>query len=118
MLDTNVLVAALRSDQGASFRLLSLVGATDRFDICLSVPLVLEYEDVLGREGIVPNASADDIQDLIDYLCSVATPRGVFFLWRPVLRRHSRNQTHRRLLTSACRPLAATVGQGPPYAAR
>ncbi len=86
VLDTNVLVAALRSDQGASFQLLSLVGVTDKFQICLSVPLVLEYEDVLGRDGMVPNVSAGDVQDLIDYLCSVASPHGVFFLWRPMLR--------------------------------
>ncbi len=86
VMDTNVLVAALRSDQGASFQLLSLVGVTDKFQICLSVPLVLEYEDVLGRGGMVPNAGARDVEDLIDYLCSVASTHGVFFLWRPVLR--------------------------------
>ncbi len=86
VLDTNVLVAALRSDQGASFHLLSLIGVTDKFQICLSVPLVLEYEDVLGREGMVPNASTGDIQDFVDYLCSVASRHGIFFLWRPQLR--------------------------------
>ena len=78
--------AALRSDLGASFKLLSLVGVTDRFQICLSVPLALEYEEVLSREGVVPNASTRDIQDLIDYLCSVASRHGVFFLWRPLLK--------------------------------
>ncbi len=86
VLDTNVLVAALRSDLGASFKLLSLVGITDRFQICLSVPLALEYEEVLSREDVVPNASAGDVQDLIDYLCSVASRHSVFFLWRPLLR--------------------------------
>ncbi len=86
VLDTNVLVAALRSDLGASFKLLSLVGVTDRFQICLSVPLALEYEEVLGRRGVVPNASTDEVQDLIDYLCSTASNHSVFFLWRPLLR--------------------------------
>jgi putative PIN family toxin of toxin-antitoxin system len=86
VLDTNVLVAALRSDLGASFKLLSLVGVTDRFQICLSVPLVLEYEDVLSRKGVVPNMSRADIKDLIDYLCSVARSHRIFFLWRPLLR--------------------------------
>jgi predicted nucleic acid-binding protein len=38
VLDTNVLVAALRSQRGASFRLLSLVGS-DKFDLNLSVPV-------------------------------------------------------------------------------
>jgi predicted nucleic acid-binding protein len=41
VIDTNVLVAGLNSNRGAAFRLLSLVG-TGRFDIHLSVPLVLE----------------------------------------------------------------------------
>ncbi len=86
VLDTNVLVAALRSDLGASFKLLSLVGVTEKFQICLSVPLALEYEEVLGREGVVPNGSVREIQDVIDYLCSVASPHSVFFLWRPLLR--------------------------------
>ncbi|MEL6223062.1 MAG: PIN domain-containing protein [Cyanobacteria bacterium J06627_8] len=46
VIDTNVIVAGLRSRNGSAFRLLSLVGH-DRFQIHLSVPLVLEYEDVL-----------------------------------------------------------------------
>jgi predicted nucleic acid-binding protein len=41
VIDTNVLVAALRSNRGASHRLLRLVG-DDRWQINLSVPLVLE----------------------------------------------------------------------------
>jgi predicted nucleic acid-binding protein len=84
VLDTNVLIAALRSRRGASFRLLSLVG-TGRFDIALSVPLVLEYEGVANR--LLPDLgmSADDVGAIIDYLCSVAIHRPVFFLWRPTL---------------------------------
>ena len=48
VLDTDVLVAALRSDQGASRRL--LIGALDRaFEVLASVPLIIEYEAVLTR---------------------------------------------------------------------
>ena len=49
VIDTNVMVAGLRSRRGSAFRLLTLVG-TGQFDIHLSVPLVLEYEEVLLRE--------------------------------------------------------------------
>jgi len=42
-MDTNVLVSALRSKNGASFRLLSLVDS-GKFTFALSVPLVVEYE--------------------------------------------------------------------------
>ena len=52
VIDTNVVVAGLRSRNGSAFRLLGLVGS-ERFQINLSVPLVLEYEDVLLRE--LPN---------------------------------------------------------------
>lgn len=49
VLDTNVIVAGLRSRRGSAFQLLMLVGM-GRFDIHLSVPLVLEYQEVLSRE--------------------------------------------------------------------
>ena len=83
VIDTNVLVSAARSRRGASFRLLSLVGAQE-FEVTISVPLVLEYEDALMR--IVPAIlTASDVQDLLDYLCEVADKCRVFYLWRPVL---------------------------------
>ena len=83
VLDTNVLVSALRSRRGASFALLERVG-TDLFDIAISVPLVLEYEDAMLRHR--GSLTVDQIGDVIDYLCSVARHHRVFFLWRPLLR--------------------------------
>jgi putative PIN family toxin of toxin-antitoxin system len=84
VVDTNVLVAGLRSRQGASARLLAMVG-TGRFNINLSVPLVLEYEAVLLRPQIVP-LSREAIADVLDYHCLVAHQHPIFFLWRPFLR--------------------------------
>jgi putative PIN family toxin of toxin-antitoxin system len=86
VLDTNVIVSALRSRRGASFRLLSLVGQSNEFEINLSVPLVLEYEDVALREAPGLGLSASDVGALVDYLCSAARRRQIFFLWRPFLR--------------------------------
>lgn len=83
VLDTNVIVSALRSDQGASFRLLSLVGQ-ERFEFSLSVPLVLEYEDACNRQGGV--LQPQDVGDIIDYLCQMGDRRQIFFLWRPCLK--------------------------------
>jgi putative PIN family toxin of toxin-antitoxin system len=85
VIDTNVLVAGLRSRRGASFMLLSLVGS-GRFEINLSVPLVLEYEEVLLRteSGILLPRPA--IEDILDYHCSVAGHHEIFFLWRPHLK--------------------------------
>lgn len=85
VLDTNVLVSALRSRQGASFQLLSMVGS-ERFEICLSVPLVLEYEDVLCRQPGEVGLDRTQIDDLLDFLCHVGIRQDVFYLWRPFLR--------------------------------
>ena len=56
------------------------------FDIAVSVPLVLEYEDALLRHVSVTPLNERDIGDIIDYVCSVAIRQEVFFLWRPFLR--------------------------------
>jgi len=85
VLDTSVLVAGVRSRGGASFQLLSRIG-TGAFDIAVSVPLVLEYEDALIRHLPATALSKGDVLDLIDYICSVAIRHEVFYLWRPNLR--------------------------------
>ena len=85
VLDTNVLVAALRPSRGAS-KVLSEVG-TGRFDISISVPLVLEYEDALKRQAVdLPHLNVRDVDDLLDFLCRVGQRQRVFYLWRPALR--------------------------------
>ncbi len=85
VLDTNVLVAAIRSRRGASFEVLSRIG-TGAFDIVVSVPLVLEYEDALLRHARASGLSSRDIGDLMDYVCKVALRQEIFFLWRPLLK--------------------------------
>ena len=74
VLDTNVLEAAFRSRRGASFAVLSLVG-TGCFEIAVSVPLVLEYEEVLLRnaderermlaEAVRPRRGRASLADLV-----------------------------------------------------
>jgi predicted nucleic acid-binding protein len=83
VLDTNVLVSAIRSRRGASFFLLERVGS-GVFDIVVSVPLVFEYEDAMLRErGLL---SEQDVREILDYVCRVARRQEIFFLWRPLLR--------------------------------
>jgi putative PIN family toxin of toxin-antitoxin system len=84
VIDTNVIVSGLRSRRGSAFQLLTLVGAK-RSTIHLSVPLVLEYREVLSREASNLYVDATDIEALIDFHCSVATKHRIFFLWRPYL---------------------------------
>jgi putative PIN family toxin of toxin-antitoxin system len=84
VIDTNVVVSALRSKKGASFKLLSMTG-TKRYKTHDSVPLVLEYEEVLQRNRGGLGLSKEDISDLIDSLCSLAEHHEIYFLWRPSL---------------------------------
>ena len=85
LLDTNVVVTGVRSRNGTAFRLLSLVG-TGHFEICLSVPVILEYETVLLDQVEQLHLTAADVGDLLDYFCSVAKQQEIHYLWRPYLK--------------------------------
>jgi putative PIN family toxin of toxin-antitoxin system len=84
VIDTNVVIAAIRSKRGASSKLLSLVG-TQKFEIHDSVPLILEYEDVIQRQREEVGLSQNDVSTLIDSLCALAHHHEIYFLWRPSL---------------------------------
>ena len=86
MLDSNVLVAAFRSDSGASRRILEAALARG-FELLLSVPLMFEYEAVLTRPEHLSasGASAEDVEDLLDGLAAVGRRVRLAFRWRPAL---------------------------------
>lgn len=86
VLDTDVLVAALRSDRGASRQLL-LAALDRRFELLLSVPLLLEYEAVLTRPQhlTASGLSSADVNHVLDDLAAVARPVRLAFRWRPRL---------------------------------
>ena len=84
VLDTNVVVAALRSRQGASFKLLSLL-KENLFEIAISVPLLFEYEDALVRYVSAGLYMEQEIDNFLDYICRIARRQSIFFLWRPFL---------------------------------
>lgn len=83
VLDTNVVVSALRSQRGCAFQVLEATGG-ERFDIALSVPLVLEYEAALAEQRSA-TITDSDVRAVLDYLCVVGHQQRVFFLWRPLL---------------------------------
>ncbi len=85
VIDTNVIITGFRSNQGSSFRLLSLIDS-DYFTIHLSVPLVLEYEEVLLRELKNLPLNQTEVTELIDYYCLIGKHHSIYFLWRPYLR--------------------------------
>ena len=85
VLDTNVLVAGLRSSLGASYRVLSLVG-TGRFTHVVSVALLFEYEAALKRPESGVRLSRHAIDDVLDFVCAAGHRQPIYFLWRPTLR--------------------------------
>ncbi len=84
VIDTCVLVSALRSNQGASFEILRLV-RNGKIKIALSVALAIEYESVALRSELLPALNSNDVQIIIDVLCKLAHPQKIFFTWRPFL---------------------------------
>ncbi|MEK7412537.1 MAG: putative toxin-antitoxin system toxin component, PIN family [Planctomycetota bacterium] len=87
VLDTNVVVAGLRSSTGASFRILDMIAAGS-VDFALSVPLFLEYEDVLKRPAMrrALGLSVPDVDTVLDVLAAKSRNTKLHFLWRPQLR--------------------------------
>ena len=85
VLDTNVLIAGLRSRRGASFALLQRLG-TGAYDVSVSVPLVLEYEAVARRHARELGLTHADVDAVVDFVCLQAQHRTIFYLWRPFLR--------------------------------
>ena len=79
------MVAALRSDRGASRQLL-LAALNQRFEL-LSVPLMLEYEAALTRPQHLAayGLSSAEVGRVLDDLAAVARPVRLAFRWRPRL---------------------------------
>lgn len=84
VLDTNVVVSGLRSNLGASYRLLTLVG-TGRFTHVVSVALLFEYEAAVTRSDSGITLPRPVIEDILDYLCAAGHRQQIYFLWRPTL---------------------------------
>ena len=81
VLDTNVLVAAFRSRRGAANLLLDKL-EDSRWQVNVSTPLLLEYEDVLKRPEMKDFVSETDVDIFLDGLCSIAENHEIFYLWR------------------------------------
>lgn len=84
VIDTNVLYAGLYSAMGASYQILRMI-EWGLVAPQLSTTLVFEYEEVLKRSRRVLGLSGQDVEDILDGLCSRAEFRKIHFLWRPQL---------------------------------
>ena len=84
VIDTNVIVAAMRSKQGASFKLISLLGR-GYYELYLSVPLALEYEEVLERQRPDLGWTHDEVDGFLRILFAGSHKQDIHFLTRPTL---------------------------------
>jgi putative PIN family toxin of toxin-antitoxin system len=101
VVDTNVFVSALRSQEGASYRLLMLL-ESGRFEVNLSIPLFLEYESVSKRMARQLRLTFQDIDDILDYVVSVANRHRIDYLWRPFLNDPKDDMVLELALAAAC----------------
>lgn len=87
VLDTDVVVAAMRSPAGASAAIVRLA-RQGRVTLLVSVALALEYEAVCSRpeHRLAADLSEDEVKVYIDAIIALAEPVAMHFLWRPQLR--------------------------------
>ena len=86
-MDTDTVVAAMRSPTGASAALLQAARGGS-VTLPATAPLCLEYEDVCSRAEHIQAAkfSSCDLTVFLDALVDLLEPVDVWFLWRPQLR--------------------------------
>ena len=82
-MDTNVLVAGLRSRAGASHELLRLLRA-GKWTLVLSNTVLGEYHEVLHRERAALKLTPADADAYLDVVCALAEQRALNSPWQPV----------------------------------
>jgi putative PIN family toxin of toxin-antitoxin system len=92
VIDTNVLLSALFSNKGKSFKLLELLGKSavnkERYNV-ISVPLALEFEEVLLRPKNrvkYDYFTEEDIHLIVSDIVNISHKTRLHFLWRPFLK--------------------------------
>jgi putative PIN family toxin of toxin-antitoxin system len=87
VLDTDVIVAAMRSPTGASAELLR-VARRGGLTMVANVALVLEYEATCSRaeHQLAAGLTQAQVGIFLDVVVALSTPVETHFLWRPLLR--------------------------------
>ena len=84
--DTDVVVAAMRSPTGASAALLALL-LEGKGTWLLSVAMALECEStcMLADHRLAANANESDVQNLLSSIFDIIVPVEIHYQWRPQL---------------------------------
>ena len=91
-IDTNVLLAGLISQSGASHQILKLI-TSEKITLALSTQVLLEYDDVFKREEILNLTRLNQVQveDVLDLLALLAQQNNIYYRLRPNLRDENDN---------------------------
>jgi len=82
VIDTNVLLSAIYSNKGASYKLLSIIDSS-KFKVNISTTLIYEYEEILKLKS---KLEVEYIDSILNYICAIGKKNKIFYLWRPKLR--------------------------------
>jgi putative PIN family toxin of toxin-antitoxin system len=87
VLDTSVVVAAMRSPAGASAGLL-MRARKGKVTLLANVALALEYEAACRRaeHAVAAGLTADEVEIFVDAVLAMVEPVESYFMWRPLLR--------------------------------
>jgi len=100
-LDTNILYQALMSTTEASHFILQQV-RNRRIQIALSVPVFLEYKDVLTREKSFKDfkLQLNDVDKFLRFIAYIGKTFEIYFLFRPNLKDEKDNMIVELAITS------------------
>jgi len=86
VLDTDVIIAGLRSPTGASAELLRMARRGE-ITLLISVPMFIEYDaKCVEKEHLdAAGLTTQDVQVFLDALTVIAKPVDIHFTWRPQL---------------------------------
>ena len=82
VIDTNVLLSAIYSNKGASYKLIAMIDS-DKFVVNISTTLIYEYEEILKLKSKLEIKYIDSI---LNYICKIGKKNKIFYLWRPKLK--------------------------------
>jgi len=87
VVDTNVIIAGLRARRGASYEIVSAM-LRNRLGFLISVPLLLEYEEVMKRTepNLLPHLTNSEKDIILNGFAAFGKQPRIFYLWRPFLR--------------------------------
>ncbi len=87
VLDTDVIIAAMRSQLGASRKLLVDLDE-NKITGLISVPLILEYESVMNRTKHLQESgfNHEKVNDVLDMIAAKSEHVKIHYFWRPQLK--------------------------------